>query len=240
MPSKLIPDEEKKQIMFKFVNRKEKKTLVLIPGWAFDYRIFNTLNLDYNYIFFVNNSVMDFEVGLKELLRKKNIKRISLLGWSQGVFSICDFACKNPYIIDELILVSIKRKYDMKKLKKIKEYILRSKEAYLYKFYTECFSKEETEYLSWFKKELLKDYLKKMDTVNLIEDLDRLAKNEINPEYLSKIKKIRIIHGQKDKITPVEEGIKIKEKLPFAKLNIFENSGHLPFLRKNFKEFLND
>ena len=35
---------------FKCVNRGFDRTIVLLPGWASDYRIFNNLNVSYNYL----------------------------------------------------------------------------------------------------------------------------------------------------------------------------------------------
>lgn len=224
--------------MFEFIDRNEKESIVLIPGWAFDYRIFKSLDLKYNYFLYGGKSITGFEAELKEILTRNNIDKISLFGWSQGAFTACDFACRNSGIVDELILISVKRKYERESLEKIKKYLRKNKAAYLYKFYAECFHKEENSYQSWFKRNLLKDYLREMEAEDLIEGLEVLSQDEIKPEFLSDIKKIKIIHGRNDNITPISGALDIKKGLPWAELIVLENTGHIPFLRKNFGEHL--
>jgi len=222
--------------MFKFIDRNHEESLILIPGWAFDYRIFDTLDLKYNYFIFNSNSMNDFESELKNIIEKNNLKKISLFGWSQGAFLACDFAGKNPGLIEEVILVGAKQKYEKEGLDNIKKYILKIKRAYLYKFYVECFCRNEKDYFKWFKKNLLKGYLANMDSEDLINTLDWISQKQIKPEYLNEIKKITFIHGEDDRIAPVNEMIVLKEKIKQAKFIIFENTGHIPFLRKDFKD----
>ncbi|MFH0948765.1 MAG: alpha/beta hydrolase [Elusimicrobiota bacterium] len=226
--------------MFKFINRKEEKSIVLIPGWAFDSKIFATMDLKYNYFLYSNKnkSIAGFEDELKNLLSEQHINKISLLGWSHGAFLSYDFAYKNPELIDELILIGIKIKYEKKILEDVKKYIIKNKVAYLYKFYAECFCKEDEKYFAWFRKNLLNDYLQDMETEDLIDGLDRLSCAEINPNLLNGIKEIKIVHGEKDKISTIDEAIAFKNNLPHAKLIVFNDSGHLPFLKENFKELL--
>ena len=64
--------------MFKFVDREKKDHLVIIPGWAFDYRIFASLDLPYNYFFFCDESMAGFEGELRKLLAENNIEKIVL------------------------------------------------------------------------------------------------------------------------------------------------------------------
>jgi len=210
----------------------------LIPGWAFDYRIFDTLDLPYNYIFFCGDSVLGFEDSLKEALRKNNIGRVSFFGWSQGAFLASDFAAKNPDIVDEVILVSIRKKYNGEVLENIKRYLGKNRKSFLYKFYRDCFCEAEAERSAWFRKRFLKYYLHNTQLQGLVGNLDWLSRARIRPEPLKELRKIKIIHGRKDRIAPVEEAQEIKNSLPRARLIIFEDTGHLPFLRRDFSESL--
>ncbi len=224
--------------MFKFADRKKKNHLVLIPGWAFDYRIFAALDLPYNYFFFCDESTVNFEDELKKILARDNIEKISLLGWSQGAFRACDFACKNPDTIEEIILVSLRKKYEKKGLENIKKYLIRNRKAYLYKFYRECFCKDEKDRYRWFRDTFLMDYLDKMSLDRLIRNLDLLWRVEIRPESLKKLKRIKLVHGRADTIAPVSQAIDIANFLPQSQLITFEQTGHLPFLREDFKRRL--
>lgn len=224
--------------MFKFVDRKESKALVLIGGWAFDYRIFGTLDLPFNYFFYIDESGGDFETELKQLLAENCIKKISLFGWSQGAFVACDFACNNVDIIDEVIFVGLRTKYDKENLQEIKKYLSKNKKAFLYSFYKDCFCRQEQSCYLWFKNNLLKDYLENTEPDRLVSGLDVLLRYQIRPEALEQIKDIKIVHGKEDAIAPVEQAVTIAKTLPQAKFIGFERTGHLPFLRDDFKKRL--
>ncbi|MBU0880591.1 MAG: alpha/beta hydrolase [Candidatus Omnitrophica bacterium] len=63
-----------------------KDTMLLIPGWATDYRIFNNLNIKYNYLLPVEFSPFMFSEDLLAAMKENGIKKISVLGWSMGGF----------------------------------------------------------------------------------------------------------------------------------------------------------
>ncbi len=226
--------------MFKFVDRKQSRNLVLIGGWAFDYRIFETMDLPYNYFFYIDEAQGGFETELKQLLTKRRFEKISLFGWSQGAFVACDFASRNPDITEEVILVGLRKKYERKNLHQIKDYLLKNKKAFLYKFYRDCFCQEEEKHYLWFKKNLLKDYLKKMELGKLVSGLDALAQYQIRLESLKEIERIKIAHGREDAIAPESDAIDIANSLPQAEFISFECAGHLPFLRQDFKKHFHE
>lgn len=219
---------------FKLKERGFKDTLVLIPGWAADYRIFGRLNLDYNYLSPIGGPLFDFSARLLESLNKKSIAKVSLFGWSLGGFLGAEFAVKHPAKVNELILLGIRRKHDNPALKEIKARLIKNKKAFLYKFYLECFSDTEKEGLFWFKKNLLKDYINRFRLKDLIGGLDYLSKAGIAPESLAKIEKLRVFHGLEDKIAPVKEVQEMESRLPEADFVYMPGTGHLPFMAKDF------
>ncbi len=125
---------------FEFINRGFKETIVLLYGWATDQKIFSTLDLGYNYLSPVKLNLFKFENVLLNELEKKSIKRVCLFGWCLGSFLAAGFAKNNPGLIEQLILLSIRNKFDRGVLKDIEAKIKKNKKAYLYKFYLECFS----------------------------------------------------------------------------------------------------
>jgi pimeloyl-[acyl-carrier protein] methyl ester esterase len=192
-------------------------TIVLIPGWATDCRIFKA-------------------VESSKIFKEKPADKISLLGWSLGGFMAAEFASKHPDTIDELILVSIRTKYDPAGLADIKQLLMKDKKAYLYKFYLESFSKEDKEGLAWFKKNLLKSYLQDTKTEDLIRGLDYLSQASIDPERLRQVEKIRIFHGTEDTIAPLGEAEEIGLRLPQAEFIKITGAGHCPFLNRDFRD----
>jgi len=228
---------------FKLSSRNFKKTIALVPGWATDYRIFSLLDLDYNYLLPINLSPFNFKDKLSALLNEKSLGRISLLGWSLGGFLAAEFASDNPERIDELILVSMRKNFPAQTLEKVKDQIRQNKKAYLYKFYLECFSEAEREAWHWFKKNLLRDYLSKMELKDLLEGLDYLSCARLNFKSLASLKKIRFFHGLEDKIAPSEQTGQIQARLsclpagrPQTEFVYMPGAGHIPFLSRIFRE----
>jgi len=222
-----------KQTRFKYIERGKEKTIILVPGWATDYRIFDTLDLDFNYIIPVDFHPSSFEKALLVILKDTKLKKVSFLGWSLGGFLAADFASKHPEVTDELILIGIRRKYKKEEIEKARTLLERSKIGYLYKFYSACLPKGSESGI--FDKSLFKSYQEELELDYLLESLDYLEKSEINPETLKRFKKIKIIHGEKDTIAPIREVASLKEDLPEADFIKIEKASHMPFLEKEFK-----
>ncbi len=221
---------------FKIVDRGFGEVIVLAPGWAADYRIFDALDLSYNYLLPIDFNPFDFKQSLSEFLDANSIDRVSLFGWSIGGFLVSEFAAENTRKVDELILLSIRKRYDKKVLEEIRFKIGKNKRAFLYRFYLDCFSGNDSQGLYWFKDHLLKRYLDNMSVDYLLEGLDYLSNAIIETKALSGLEKIIIFHGVKDKIAPYEEAKAIKALLPAAEFISLENSGHALFLGNDFKE----
>ncbi len=222
-----------------FVPRGFTKKIVLIPGWASDYRVFNALDLKYDCLKVLKFSPFDFADELKDFLIERSIEKISLLGWSLGGFLACDFAAANPEMVEELILVSVRERFSQEYLQEAAEKIRKNKRAWLYKFYAGCFSPLDQVGRDYFKKELLNDYLEGMDLEELIRGLSFLAQAKIYPEFLAGIKKIRFFHGEADAVTPLEEARKISLHLPQAEFISLPGLGHNVFLNKCFEAAFN-
>ena len=215
---------------FKLLDRGKKRTAVLIPGWATDHRIFNSLDIDFNYIIPISFSPWGFREDLAQFLLKERIKKCSLFGYSLGGFIAAEFASMYPALIDELILVSVRRRYRNEEIIDVRAKLKKNRRAYLYKFYASSFHGREE--ISSFKKVLLKLYLEEMDLDYLLSTVDYLGGTEIKPETLKSIDKIKIIHGEEDRIAPVREAIEIKNNLPGAQLVALQNTGHNPFFNE--------
>lgn len=212
--------------MIKFIDRGYQDAIVFIPGWAGDCRIFAGLDLKYNYLLPMDFSPFTFEGKFLKALAVNNLKKVSLLGWSLGGFTAVELTCKYREVIDEVILVGIRKKYLREEIEPIKDYLKKNKDAYLYKFYRQCFFRKEDRL--WFRKNLLKDYCEKFDLDYLLKTLDYLAEREINPQLLAGAGKLRIIHGQYDLIAPVHEALEVARNLVNAVFIEIPCAGHFP------------
>lgn len=223
---------------FEFRDRGFKDTLVLIPGWATDWRIFNRLGLDYNYLLTTKLYTSDFNRELSSRLKQLKISKVSVLGFSLGGFLAAEFASGYPEKIAKLILLGARKCYDPRLLENIKREIRADRRPWLYKFYLNCFSKADTQGREWFRKNLLKEYMDKLSLDELNRGLDYLASHALHPDILSKVEDIRIFHGSDDMIAPVKEALEIKADLPRAKFTLLADRGHLCFLSRDFRERL--
>lgn len=221
---------------FKYVDRGERSSIVLIPGWASDYRIFQSLDLKFNYLLPLNFSPFTFEKGLLSVLKKYSLDKISLFGWSLGGFLACEFSARYSSYVDELILVSIRNKYTREELEEINRSLEKSRKGCLYKFYSRCFHKNE--HRDYFKRNFRKKYCEEMELGSLMSGLDYLSKTEIRTESLEKLEKITIVHGEFDKIAPLQEANNIKDNLPKAKFIVVQDTGHMPFLKEDFSHYI--
>ena len=234
-PVRVIPNPERKQTQFQFVNRGFSEAILLIPGWAADYRIFNSLDLDFNYLLPIEFSLSGFEKALLESLKKESLDKISILGSSMGGFLGADFAYSHPERVKEITLMGMRQRYDKEGIEKVKEYIRTNRRAYLYKFYHESFSSEEKGELSLFKRNLMKDYLRELRTEELLDGLDYLAQAGLKADGLKNVT-VRFIHGERDKIAPVENICALRDEIPDADMVILKGAGHMPFLRDDFRK----
>jgi pimeloyl-ACP methyl ester carboxylesterase len=219
--------------MFKYVDRKEKESLVVISGWAFDERIFERLDLPYNYYLYRGRHD-NFEKTMDGLLRAEGLEKVSLLGWSKGAFIAANYACKRQEKIERLIMVGARKHYNIVSLETIKEYLRKNRTAFLYKLYKDCFSKEQKEEYLWFKQNLQGQYLEQMDGEQLIEGLQELAGVQFDFEGLRAMKNLQIVHGTDDAIAPMSEIVEFAKELPGAELITLDNCGHMPFLHRDF------
>ena len=208
----------------------------MIPGWATNWRIFDGLELDYNYLLTTKLNTSDFNQQLLSQLEQLKISKVSLLGFSLGGFLAAEFSSSYPDKITQLNLLGVRKCYDSQVLKNIKREILTDARPWIYKFYLNCFSKADKQGLAWFRKNLLKEYLDNLSSAELLRGLDYLASHTLHPEALKEIEDIRIFHGSDDMIAPVKEVLEIKTILPKAKLTLLADTGHLCFLNQNFRE----
>jgi len=217
---------------FNFIDRGKPDSIVLIPGWATDYRIFNSLELAFNYLVPIRLSPYTFEEALVAALEDNNLSTISLFGWSMGGFLAYEFAIRNISLVDELILVGIRWKYKKEEINEVEEALKARKKGYLNRFFSDCFSGN---HITKSNKDLLREYCRDMELDYLLNTLDYLSKTEIKPELLQQIQKITIIHGEKDRIAPISEAVEIKDAVNNARFILVEESGHIPFLEENFR-----
>ncbi len=208
--------------------------MLLIPGWATDPGIFESLDLPFNYFLPEDISPLDFDEEFITSADDLKSSGLHILGWSMGGFIAAHLASKYPSMFKSVILVSVRRRYERDVIENIKRYIRKNAKAYLYKFYEGLFSEGEEENKRWFKMKLLERYMAEMNPEFLSEGLDYLLRTELECGALTGPNVI-FVHGDADGIAPIEEAKAAFDGLPQAKFLSIKNARHLPFLRKEFK-----
>ncbi|MCP4649019.1 MAG: alpha/beta hydrolase [PVC group bacterium] len=218
---------------FEHIDRNYKDSLVLIPGWATDYRIFELFDLPYNYLIPTAFWPLDFEQELLLVLAERKIEEISLFGYSLGGFLAAELAVRNPDLISKVVLAGIRTHYPKKEIGLVKRLLKKDKVGYLDKFYEQCFL-DNQEFLR-FKEKLSKNYVQEFSLEYLLKTLDYLEQTSIDVESLNKLKtKVTLIHGEDDHIAPIQGAQTIKNKLNNCGFLLLEDVGHFLFWDKKF------
>lgn len=211
-----------------------KEKIFLLPGWATDSRVFSiNNNIKRENFFLIDYTLRNFEEQIIQNIKESD-EKIIIIGWSMGAFLGYDFSLAHPELVSKLVLVSSRKQYKKDELKLIKEYIKKGKEGFLYKFYLSFFTKNEQEQLRLFRDKLLKEYIKKFDEKTLLEGLDYLFNAKLEIEKLEKTNEVIFIHGEDDKVAPLDEVKEMHNKLCNSKLFVIKESGHAPFVSLNF------
>ncbi|HAW50659.1 TPA: hypothetical protein DCX16_06900 [bacterium] len=191
-----------------------ERSILFLPGWGLDKRIFQCIDPDINR--------EDFKIP------------VTIIGHSFGGFLGYRFSLLYPWLVDRLILIGVRIMYKKKEIDTMRRNLIKNKEITLYSFYKSSFYNED-EFLI-FKKNFLLHYLKK-EKEKLLLQLDLLEKMKIEPCDLKKIDDVILIHGKEDKIAPAVEAINLAKKAN-KRLFLLDNIGHVPFLNKGFLEWI--
>ena len=165
------------------------------------------------------------------------------IGWSLGAIVLMQMAYLNPDLFKGLILIGATPKFvadetfpwgqpqgvAKKMLRDIKKDFSKTAQEFYPLNFTEeeLAGKEAKEFIEFYRKRgrvfSQKSVITALEAL-LSFDL-RDAVSDINIPAL-------LIHGEKDNICPVGAGKYLAENLPNAKLEIFKDAGHAPFLTR--------
>ncbi|MBW2646651.1 MAG: alpha/beta hydrolase [Deltaproteobacteria bacterium] len=198
---------------FKYQNRGYERTLVLVPGWGFDARIFEPLDLDFNYLISQGIDIERFNEDLIHVLARYNIKEVSMLGWSMGGFLALNFLKEYGQAVREIFLVSMRKRFPKEQIDAQKAMLIEDRKLYLTQFYRNCFLGNKRAF-KWFNERLFSSYVEIFDLESLLKGLDYLAQQELEPALPDK-HAVRLVHGKKDGIAPYSELLELMEGLSF-------------------------
>jgi pimeloyl-ACP methyl ester carboxylesterase len=212
-----------------YLDRGHNRTLLLVPGWGFDDRIFERLTLPYDYLFYTGCDM----AGLEGAVLAGGYGAVDMLGWSQGGVALAGLAGRHPELVRQLILVGVRPAYPAEGLEEIKSLLSRSYATYLKCFYKACLDRVD---MAWFKQTLQKDYLARFTLDGLVSGLDWLAQVQLDVATLQDMASVTLVHGAADQVAPVQEAQALAAQLPQARYCEVPDAAHAVFLHPNFAE----
>lgn len=215
-----------------------KKTLVFIHGWGVSSEIWKPL-----YYFLQNDfeiytldlpgfgktpiekamTLKDYADFVRDFLKNNNITNPIIVGHSFGGAVATKFALLYPDKISKLILVGAaairqprRKMIFVKKAADILKPLLPEK---IRKLILKLLKYDKTDYAQ-------------IESPELKETFKNVIKEDLQPHFHLIKTPTLVIWGEKDAITPLEEGKIIAENIPGAKFAIVKNTGHFLFLEK--------
>ncbi|MFH1077483.1 MAG: alpha/beta hydrolase [Pseudomonadota bacterium] len=219
-----------------YYDRGYKKNLVLIPGWGFDSRIFESLDIGYNYLIPSPADPGRFSENLAAIFEQNNISKASILGWSFGGFLAMDFLSQYGCMAENTFLLSMRQNFLKSEIDTQKKELKKNQNLFLKRFYQDCFIGHRDAF-QWFEKTLLSPYIDFFKPGYLSECLDWLAGRSLNPEHL-RTHRVTFIHGAHDRIAPYKDMADWVRKQNLREPVLIKKGGHMPFLTSEFKREL--
>lgn len=218
---------------WQFVPRGEDSTLVLIPGWAFDERVFSDLELPFNYGLASWVQPDEFEARLVAFLERESLAKVTLFGWSLGAVLAAQFALAHPERVEAVQLAALRPGYAADEIKKQRQALQQRPADALAEFYRRAFLGQREDYRH-FRETLEADYLQRFSRADLEEGLDFLAREKVTAEMLDAVK-ATVYQGERDLVAPLELVARLIEDGPHARLVSIPETGHVPFWSTRFK-----
>lgn len=209
------------------------RTVVLLPGFATDHRIFDGLFPGDGRIVPRGLCAGRIAERLALHLAGEASGPVTILGWSLGAFVAAEFACRRPKLVERLVLVGARRRYDAPALSRFRRSLSQDRERCLGEFYARCFLPTQRADYRRFREGLLPSYLREMDSVRLFEDLDYLGASEIRPETLPP-RGVAFVHGAHDVVAPADEARALAAKTAGSAFHLLPGAAHAAFLSESF------
>lgn len=214
--------------------------MIFLPGWGFDGRILTLADPPKSWIFpdfFLDPDAVP--KMLPDYLRRREIPKVQLVGWSMGGNLALDFSRRYPERVAGLHLLSVRRHWPAGEIDAIRTALDADPQSFMASFYRKCFLGDKARYQR-FVKSLQEEYLGALDLAVLHRGLDYLASLPEGGPVSVPGAEVFCLHGGKDIIAPVGEMLLVEG----AQRQVYGQEGHTFFLgreilfsrqaRKNF------
>jgi pimeloyl-ACP methyl ester carboxylesterase len=214
-------------------------SVVLLPGWATDGRIFDGVLPGVAAVTTGPLRPAGFPRRLAAFLDRTARNPVTIVGWSLGGFLAAEFAREHPDRVRRVVLVGIRRKYPEEEVAAVLRSLSADPDACLSGFYARCFHPSQIPAYRRFRSGLLAAYLREMDGGALREGLSYLAGARLSGETLPPCP-VAIVHGEKDVVAPLAEAEGVAREGGNATFHPLPGAAHAAFLADGFRAVVAD
>ena len=214
-------------------------SMVLLPGWATDGRIFEGALPGVRAVTTGQLRPEGFAPRLAAFLGRAARGPVTVVGWSLGGFLAAGFAREYPERVRRLVLVGIRRAYPEGEVAAILRSLSTVPGGCLSGFYARCFYPSQIPAYRRFRSGLQEAYLREMDVGALREGLSCLAGAKLSGGTLPACP-VAIVHGEDDVIAPFAEAEGVARECGNATVHPLPGAAHAAFLADGFRGVIAD
>jgi len=214
-------------------------SMVLLPGWATDGRIFEGVLPGVAVVTTGPLRPEGFSRRLAAFLGRAAHGAVTVVGWSLGGFLAAEFAREYPDRVRRVVLVGIRRAYPEGDVARVLRSLSSDPGACLTAFYAQCFFPSQMSAYRRFRAGLQATYLREMDGDALREGLSYLASARLSGETLPACP-VAIVHGEKDVVAPLAEAEGVARGGGNATFHPLPGAAHAAFLADGFRALIAD
>ena len=214
-------------------------SVVLLPGWATDGRIFEGVLPGVTAVTTGPLRPSGFSRRLAAFLDGAARGPVTVVGWSLGGFLAAEFAREYPDRVRRAVLVGIRREYPEGDVEAVLRSLSADPGACLSGFYAQCFYPSQMPAYRRFRGGLQAAYLREMDGVKLREGLSYLVEARLSGETLPACP-VAIVHGGKDVVAPFAEAERLAREGGNTTFHPLPLAAHAAFLADGFRAVVAD
>ncbi|MBE0605191.1 MAG: alpha/beta hydrolase [Deltaproteobacteria bacterium] len=214
-------------------------SVVLLPGWATDGRIFEGILPGVTAVTTGALRPEGFPRRLASFLDRSVRGPVTVVGWSLGGFLAAEFAREHRDRVRRVVLVGIRRAYPEGEVAAALRSLSTVPGGYLSGFYARCFYPSQMPAYRRFRSGLQPAYLREMDPGVLRDGLSYLANARLSGEALPACP-VAIVHGEDDVVAPLAEAEGVARESGHATFHPLPGAAHAAFLADGFRAVVAD